>query len=216
MHIRIQHDPTKRIFDILFSLCTLIVLSPFIPLIALGICITPGPVFYKSTRLGRGGTVIHCWKFRSMYSDADERLRQLLASDPALNDEWNRFQKLKNDPRITRFGTFLRKTSIDEWPQFWNVLKGDLSIVGPRPPVLMGPPESFAREIQKWYGSRANKILGVRPGLTGVWQISGRSEISFEERIQIEEHYVETRTFWSDLMLILKTIPAVIFSKGAY
>lgn len=151
-----------------------------------------------------------------MFWDADERLKQLLNSNEELRSEWEQFQKLKNDPRITLIGQFLRKTSLDEWPQFWNVLKGDLSIVGPRPPVLIGPPDRFAEEIRKWYGIKMDKILSVRPGLTGVWQISGRSEIPFDERVRIEELYAETRTFWKDLVLILKTIPAVIFSRGAY
>ncbi len=217
LSIAIRHDPVKRIFDIIFSSFVLIGFSPFFFLIALLVRITsPGSVFYKSVRLGRGGKVIYCWKFRSMFWDADERLKQLLNSNEELRSEWEQFQKLKNDPRITLIGRFLRKTSLDEWPQFWNVLKGDLSIVGPRPPVLIGPPDRFAEEIRKWYGIKMDKILSVRPGLTGVWQISGRSEIPFDERVRIEELYAETRTFWKDLVLILKTIPAVIFSRGAY
>ncbi|MBF8263273.1 MAG: wcaJ [Parachlamydiales bacterium] len=217
LEIAIRHDPLKRIFDILFSLSVIILFAPVFISIALLVRLTsPGPIFYKSVRLGRGGRVIYCWKFRSMYRDADERLSLLLANNPRLGSEWAQFQKLKNDPRITMIGKFLRKTSLDEWPQFWNVLKGDLSIVGPRPPVLMGPPERFADEIRKWYGFSTGKILSIRPGLTGVWQISGRSEISFDERVRLEETYAETRTFWKDLILIIKTIPAVLFSKGAY
>lgn len=217
LSIAIRHDPLKRIFDIAFSLLVLIGFSPLFILIALLVQITsPGPVFYKSVRLGRGGKVIHCWKFRSMYQDADERLMQLLHSNEKLRLEWEQFQKIKNDPRVTLIGRFIRKTSLDEWPQFWNVLKGDLSVVGPRPPVLIGPPDHFAEEIRKWYGIKMDKILSIRPGLTGVWQISGRSEIPFDERVRLEELYAETRTFWKDLVLILKTIPAVIFSRGAY
>jgi exopolysaccharide production protein ExoY len=217
LSIPVRHAPIKRIFDIAFSLLVLILSLPLILIIALLVRVTsPGPVFYKSVRLGRGGHVIYCWKFRSMYHDADERLFQLLATDQEIRAEWEQFQKLKKDPRITPIGKILRKTSFDEWPQFWNVLKGDLSIVGPRPPVLIGPPECFAQEIRKWYGPSTDKILSVRPGLTGVWQISGRSEISFDERVRLEELYAETRTFWKDLILILKTIPAVLFSKGAY
>ena len=217
LSIAIRHDPVKRIFDIAFSAFVLLLSSPIILILALLVKATsPGPVYYKSIRLGRAGRVIYCWKFRSMYHNADERLGHLLASDPTIRSEWEQYQKLKNDPRITPIGQFLRKTSLDEWPQFWNVFKGDLSIVGPRPPVLFGPPESFAEEIRKWYGPSTNKILAVRPGLTGVWQISGRSEISFDERVRLEEMYAETRTFKKDLILILKTIPAVLFSKGAY
>jgi len=217
LSIKIRHDPLKRIFDIAFSAIILIGFFPFFLLIAILVKITsPGPILYKSVRLGRGGKVICCWKFRSMYKDAEDRLMHLLDSNEQMRMEWEQFQKLKNDPRITLIGKFLRKTSLDEWPQFWNVFKGDLSIVGPRPPVLIGPPERFAQEIQKWYGIRVVKILSVRPGLTGVWQISGRSEIPFDERVRLEELYAETRTFWKDIIMILKTIPAVLFSKGAY
>ncbi len=217
MPTAIRHDPLKRIFDFLFSALILLLTSPLILFLALLVRLTSkGPAFYKSVRLGRGGKVIYCWKFRSMYSDADERLKHLLAADREKRAEWKKFQKLKNDPRITPVGRFLRKTSLDEWPQFWNVLKGDLSVVGPRPPTLVGPPDSFLKEIRKWYGPSTNNILSVRPGLTGVWQTSGRSEIPFEDRVRIEEHYAIHRTFFQDLRLILKTIPAMLFSKGAY
>lgn len=217
LSIPIRHDPIKRIFDVGFSLTILVLFSPVFLLIALFVRITsPGPVLYKSVRLGRGGKVIYCWKFRSMYQDADERLRILLASNSKYRREWEQYQKLKKDPRITSIGHFLRKTSLDELPQFWNVLIGDLSIVGPRPPVLIGPPEQYGEEIRKWYGISTNKILSIRPGLTGVWQISGRSEISFDERVRLEENYAQTRSFGKDLVLILKTIPVVFFSKGAY
>src|SRR5690606_19029520 len=132
--------------------------SPLILVLALLVRATSkGPAFYKSVRLGRGGKVIYCWKFRSMYCDAEERLKELLASDVQKRAEWKKFQKLKNDPRITSIGYFLRKTSLDEWPQFWNVFKGDLSVVGPRPPTLVGPPESFVKEIRKWYGPNTDK-----------------------------------------------------------
>ncbi len=215
--ISVRHDPLKRLFDISFSLIVMLCFSPVFILIAFLVRITSsGPIFYKSVRLGRGGKAIYCWKFRSMYPDAEKRLEQLLAHNSQYQTEWDEFHKLKNDPRVTLIGKFLRKTSLDEMPQFWNVLKGDLSIVGPRPPVLIGPPEHFAEEIRKWYGISVVKILSVRPGLTGVWQISGRSEISNDEKTRLEEVYVETRTFWKDLVLILKTIPAVLFSRGAY
>lgn len=215
--IPIRHSPVKRIFDICFSAVVLLFSFPLMLLIALLIRATsPGPIFYKSVRLGRGGRVIYCWKFRSMYRDAEERLEQLLISNASIKEEWERFQKLKEDPRITPIGRFLRKTSLDEWPQFWNIFRGDLSVVGPRPPTLVGPAESFAEEIRKWYGPSTNTILSVRPGLTGIWQISGRSELSFAERVRLEEAYAKTRTFWRDLLLIIKTIPAVLFSKGAY
>ncbi|HEX2583081.1 MAG TPA: sugar transferase, partial [Chlamydiales bacterium] len=120
------------------------------------------------------------------------------------------------DPRITPIGKFLRKTSLDEIPQFWNVLVGDLSVVGPRPPTLLGPPEYYLQEIRKLYGPAANLILSVRPGITGLWQISGRSQIPMQERAKMEAQYATSRNFWSDLVVIAKTIPAVFFSKGAF
>lgn len=213
----IQYDPLKRFFDILLSSVLLLFFFPLFCILALIVKVTsPGPVFYGSIRLGQGGKVITCWKFRSMYCDAENRLHELLSSDPALREEWNRFQKLKSDPRITSFGHFLRRTSLDEWPQFWNVLKGDLSIVGPRPLTLIGPPEHFFEEMQSWYGSRTRAILSVKPGLTGVWQTSGRSEVSIEERAQLEERYAQTRTLFKDFILLIKTVPALLFSRGAF
>ena len=141
-NISVQHNPIKRSFDILFSLTVLLAISPLILILSLLVRFSSaGSVFYKSRRLGRGGKTIDCWKFRSMYKDADDRLHHLLSSDEQFRAEWEAFQKVKNDPRITPIGRFLRKTSLDELPQFWNVLKGDLSVVGPRPPTLMGPPD---------------------------------------------------------------------------
>jgi undecaprenyl-phosphate galactose phosphotransferase len=144
-----------------------------------------------------------------MYVDADQRLKDLLARDLHLRAEWGKNYKLKNDPRTTLLGAFLRKTSLDELPQFWNVLKGDLSVVGPRPVVR--------EEITKYYHVKAYKILSIRPGLTGIWQVSGRSDIpSYEARIQMDEYYVDHHSFLLDMKLIAKTIPAMLFSKGAY
>jgi exopolysaccharide production protein ExoY len=215
--ITISRDPLKRFFDILFSVFILVISSPF--MLVFGVLVkmsSPGPVFYGSVRLGQGGRVITCWKFRSMYCDAEKRLLELLASDHRLKAEWESFQKLRRDPRVTPIGRFLRRTSLDEWPQFWNILKGELSVVGPRPCVLIGPPEQFEREILSWYGRSAAAILSVKPGLTGVWQISGRSEVSFAERVQIEEKYARTRTLYLDALVLLKTFPILFFSRGAY
>ncbi len=204
----------KRLFDIFFSVCVLIVLFPLFFVIAIIVrCTSKGPVFYTSKRAGLYGKPIYCLKFRSMYEDADERLNDLLKSNPALQSEWNTFQKLKNDPRITPIGRFLRRSSIDEMPQFWNVLKGDLSVVGPRPPTLMS---DCPKEIEQLYGEKAHVILSVRPGITGVWQVSGRSHISFAERCLMEARYATSHTFWQDLAIIVKTIPAVFSAKGAF
>ena len=143
-----------------------------------------------------------------MYPDADLRLKELLAKDPALKAEWDLNHKLKNDPRITPIGRFIRKTSLDELPQFLNVLKGDLSVVGPRPVVQT--------EVVKHLKEKAPKILSIRPGLTGIWQVSGRSNTTYLERLSLDEQYVDTHNFWLDLKLIAKTIPAMLASRGAY
>lgn len=213
----IRHDPLKRIFDLFFSLLCLLMASPLLLLIAVILKVTsPGPIFYRSPRLGRGGKIIHCLKFRTMYLDAETRLYEILKTNSRLRQEWNAFQKLKNDPRVTPFGKFLRKNSLDELPQFLNVLFGDLSVVGPRPPTLLGPPSQYLDEIRNLYGSSTSKILSIRPGITGVWQISGRSQIPFQERVKMEERYASEQNLWTDLVVIIKTIPAVLFSKGAF
>lgn len=213
----IKADPTKRLFDIGFSFLFLTLFSPL--LIALSVLIkltSKGPVLYKSRRVGRGGKTIQCLKFRSMYQNADERLHELIQNDPDFKKEWDIYQKVQKDPRITPIGRILRRTSLDELPQFWNVLKGDLSVVGPRPPTLMAPPEQASVEIKRLYGDKTRIILSVRPGITGVWQVSGRSQITFEERCAIEERYATNHTLWQDLVVIAKTVPAVLFSKGAF
>ena len=214
--IEIRRDPGKRLFDLVFSAIFLLAASPLLLLIMIVIRITsPGPVFYKSHRLGQGGKPIQCWKFRSMYEDAEGRLKQLLKRDRAFRQEWQLFQKVKQDPRITPIGVFLRKTSFDELPQFWNVLKGDLSVVGPRPPTLVGPPEKWLEEIRLLYGAQAETILSVRPGITGIWQISGRSQISFAKRCAMDAAYAENHNFWKDLLIMVRTIPAIFSFKGA-
>lgn len=205
----IRHIPVKRIFDISFSLIVLTLAFPVFIAIAAAVRLTSkGKSVYSQERIGRGGKRFKCYKFRTMHPDADARLSDLLASNPEMKKEWDHYHKLKNDPRVTKFGSFLRKTSLDELPQFWNVLKGDLSVVGPRPVVKA--------ELEKHFIDKADKILAVRPGLTGPWQVSGRSDTSYKRRIEIDEHYVENQSFWWDLKLVLKTIPAMISSKGAY
>lgn len=202
-------DFCKRGFDLLFSLLVLVLASPLFLLIILLIKLTSsGPIFYRQTRIKKGGKSFICYKFRTMYKNADHSLQQMLRNDPDKQAEWKKFFKLKNDPRITPLGNFLRKTSLDELPQFWNVLKGDLSVVGPRP-VLK-------QEVQEYYKEHAGKILSVRPGITGIWQVSGRNHLCMQQRIKMELAYVEKRTFWLDLYLIVKTIPVMLFSKGAY
>jgi undecaprenyl-phosphate galactose phosphotransferase len=198
----------KRFFDIIFSSILLIALVPLFLLLALLIKISSkGPVFYPSIRVGLHGKKIICWKLRTMKSNADEALKTLLL-DPKIEQEWILHRKLKKDPRITKLGHFLRKTSLDELPQFWNVLKGDLSLVGPRP-------VSFS-EVDLFLSHQGGKVFSVRPGLTGLWQTSGRSNLSYEKRIELEKKYIDTQSFALDLWLIAKTIPLMLFPKGAY
>ncbi len=207
----------KRLFDLFFSLSVLIFLSPLYLLLAVLIkCSSPGSVFYRSQRIGRGGKVIGCLKFRTMEKDADAKLQSLLASRPELADEWKRFDKLHHDPRVTPLGKFLRKTSLDELPQFFNVLMGDLSVVGPRALHLSSSPKTRLQEIRRLYGEKTDQILSVRPGITGIWQISGRSFIPLDERCKLDALYVQQQTFWKDVKVICKTIPAIFQCKGAF
>ncbi|HEX2579411.1 MAG TPA: sugar transferase [Rhabdochlamydiaceae bacterium] len=200
---------TKRVFDVLFCLGAMAFFLPIGLIMALLIKLTsPGSIFYSSKRVGKDGQPIFCWKFRTMHQDADKKLFQLLSENPKLKREWDTYFKLKDDPRVSTIGKILRKTSLDELPQFYNVLKGDLSVVGPRPVT--------EEEIQKYFGSKASKILSVRPGLTGIWQTSGRSLLTFEERIRLEESYIDRQSLSLDLRIICKTIPAMFFTKGAF
>lgn len=204
---QIKHLPIKRSFDILFSLAVLILGFPVFFLIAFIVRISSkGRIIYSQERIGRGGKSFRCYKFRSMYPDADVRLKEILEHNPDLKHEWESTRKLKKDPRVTPIGAFLRKTSLDEIPQFWNVLMGDLSVVGPRPVVKA--------EVEKFMGSDAAMILSVRPGLTGIWQVSGRSNISYKKRIEMDKEYIRKQSFKLDLELILDTVPAMFFSKG--
>jgi len=200
---------TKRAFDVAFSLVFLIFGSPLLLFLMILVKLSSrGPVFYGSVRAGLHGKKIVCLKFRTMVDGADSLLENLLQKDPLLKKEWEENYKLKRDPRITKIGSFLRKTSLDELPQFLNVLVGDLSLVGPRP-------ISFA-EADLFIRKEGGKIFSVRPGLTGLWQTSGRSNLSYEKRIELEKKYIEKQSFLFDLFLIFKTIPVMIFPKGAF
>lgn len=207
---------TKRIFDLLFSSCVLLLGMPIYLILMIGIKLSsPGPIFYKALRMGQKGKLIYCWKFRTMCIDADERLQKMLRQNPMLREEWETYHKLKQDPRLTKIGKFLRKTSLDEFPQFWNVLKGDLSVVGPRPIQIENPQEAMA-EIRKRYKDRTEIILSIKPGITCIWQTQGRNELTFEQRAVLEEQYVITQSFGLDMKIILKTIYILLFPKGAY
>ncbi len=200
----------KRLFDILFSLSVLILFSPVYLVLALLVALaSPGPIFYIQERVGKDRQLFGCIKFRTMVENADEILADIMMTSPHLRKEFEANFKLKKDPRITWIGRFLRLTSLDEFPQFWNVLKGDMSVVGPRPLV--------EEELSK-YGRHIDKVLTIRPGITGLWQVSGRNDIPYPRRVQMDVYYVNFRNFWMDLWLIVKTIGVVIFPKnnGAY
>lgn len=203
-------ESAKRLFDVLFSLAVLILFAPVYLLLALLILISsPGPVFYVQQRVGQNRKLFGCLKFRTMVVNADEVLVEMMETSPHLRQEFQDNFKLKHDPRITWIGRFLRVTSLDEFPQFWNVLKGDMSVVGPRPLV--------EEELPK-YGRHMDKILTIKPGITGLWQVSGRNDIPYPRRVQIDLYYVNFRSFWIDIWIIVKTIGVVIFpnNNGAY
>jgi lipopolysaccharide/colanic/teichoic acid biosynthesis glycosyltransferase len=203
-------DLAKRLFDIAFSLSVLVFLSPLYLVLAVLIAVTsPGPIFYIQERVGKNRRRFGCIKFRTMVHNADEMLESLIANCPQMRAEFESNFKLKDDPRITWIGRFLRLTSLDEFPQFWNVLVGDMSMVGPRPLV----PE----ELYK-YGNRIDKILTIRPGLTGLWQVSGRNDIPYPQLVQIDVYYVNQRNWLMDVWVVFKTIGIVIFPRnnGAY
>ena len=198
----------KIVFDYTLTILGTIAISP----ILLGVAIwiyrdSPGPVIFKHTRIGKNGKPFPCYKFRSMCVDAKEKLEELLASDPVARAEWERDFKLKNDPRITKSGAFLRKTSLDELPQIFNVLRGEMSLVGPRPIIQ----EELGR-----YGEHAADYLMVKPGITGMWQVSGRSDIDYAERVSLDSWYVRNWSVWVDILLLWRTVKVVAGRKGAY
>lgn len=206
----INGEFAKRLFDIVFSLFVLTVFSPIYLLIALIIALSsPGAVFYVQERVGKNYQRFNCIKFRTMVCNADAILTEMMESCPNMREEFEDNFKLKDDPRITPIGRFLRITSLDEFPQFWNVLKGDMSVVGARPLV--------AEELPK-YGYHIDEILTIRPGITGLWQVSGRNDIPYPRRVQIDLHYTRFRTFLLDLWIVVKTIGVVVIPKnnGAY
>ncbi len=198
----------KRFFDLVFSLASLPVIIPLGLLAAACIKLdSRGPVLVKLDRLGREGGVFGQYKFRTMAVDAEQLLQQLLESDPEIREEFETTFKIKNDPRVTRVGRWLRKTSLDELPQVLNVLKGEMSWVGPR---------AICPDELKMYGEHASTFLSAIPGITGLWQVSGRSKLSYSERVHLDIRYVETATIGTDLRIILRTIPLMFTGDGAY
>lgn len=194
----------KRVFDVLLSTLALIILSPLFLLTAIAIRIdSKGPVIYSQQRAGKNGKPFTMYKFRSMCVDADKRLKDL----QDLNEMDGPVFKISNDPRVTRVGKLIRKSSIDELPQLINIIKGDMSIVGPRPPLL--------NEVAQYTPEQMHR-LDVKPGLTCYWQISGRSNINFDKWVQLDLQYIQERSLWTDFKIILKTFPAVLLGRGAY
>ena len=197
----------KRTLDIAGSLAIGLVFSPLILVIALRMRMEGGPVLFRHQRIGRGGKPFDCLKFRTMVPNAEQILRDLLEKNPAAKAEWLRDHKLKNDPRVTRVGRFLRKTSLDELPQLWNVLRGEMSLVGPRPIV---------REEMLRYGRYLRRYVAAKPGVTGLWQVMGRNDTDYRRRVVMDTYYVRKRTILMDLRILLKTVRVVIWGHGAY
>ncbi len=198
----------KAILDYVGATLGLIVLSPLFLIVAILMKRTdPGPIFYPRRVVGVGGKEFNAFKFRTMVVNSQEVLDDLLARDPEAREEWNKYYKLKNDPRITRIGAFLRKTSFDELPQLVNVLRGEMSLVGPRMITM--------EEVEK-YGRWGLNLHTVKPGITGLWQTSGRSELTYEERVRLDMRYIRNYTIWLDIQILIQTVPAVLMSRGAY
>jgi len=197
----------KRSFDVFVSGLALLVTSPLILFLATMVKLDGGPALFGQARIGMNGKLFKCLKFRSMVMGADEALERYLAQNPEALAEYNKFHKLKRDPRVTRFGEWMRKTSLDELPQLINVLKGDMSLVGPRP-ILTTEAGHYSQDIAHYYR--------VRPGITGLWQVSGRNKITFSKRVQMESWYVRNWTLWHDIAILCKTVPVIFKRHGAY
>lgn len=198
----------KRLFDIVLVLLALVVFCPiFLLLMALVKASDGGQIFYGHKRVGHNGRTFHCLKFRTMVQNGDQVLAQYLRTRPEALEEWQATRKLLNDPRVTVVGSVMRKLSLDELPQLFNILRGDMSIVGPRPVV---------EEELEMYGSAADLYLRSRPGLTGLWQISGRNDVSYAARVAFDTQYVTGWSLIQDVVIIAKTVPAVCLSRGSY
>ena len=198
----------KRVID--YSAAAVVAALISVPMLLIALCIklsSPGPATYRQQRVGRNGRRFWCYKFRTMYPDASSRLKEILSSDPEARKEWERTYKLKSDPRITPIGDFLRRTSLDELPQLVNILRGEMSLVGPRPVVQ--------EEIDKYYREDAVFYFRMPPGLTGLWQVSGRSNTTYGYRVSLDSWYVKNWDTWLDVMIILKTVGVVLNREGA-
>lgn len=202
------HQFQKRAVDLILAGIGSLLTLPLFGLIALAIKLnSPGPIFFVHQRVGKNGRTFPMLKFRTMYVDAEERLRKMLTENPGDKAEWDRYQKLKNDSRVTKVGSILRSFSLDELPQIWNVIRGEMSVVGPRP---------FCPDQKELYGESYQNYIQVRPGITGMWQISGRNESSFSDRAVLDEYYVRNWSIWMDLYILVRTPIAVFSRDGAY
>jgi exopolysaccharide production protein ExoY len=207
-----QHPPVggirKRVFDILLASVAIVLLSPLFVMVALLVKLSDGGrVFYAHRRIGRNGNAFYCLKFRTMVENGDEVLAMHFAQNPQARAEWLAIRKLQNDPRVTRVGAVLRKLSLDELPQVFNILLGHMSVVGPRPVI---------KDELELYGQAADCYLRSRPGLTGLWQVSGRNDVSYGTRVAFDQQYVENWSFLADLKIIVLTVPAILESRGSY
>ena len=211
MPVRPPQNPVNetilRLLDVAVGIVAVIVFGPLLIGLAIAIYVTsPGPLIFAQPRIGKNGREFRCLKFRTMVVDATDRLEQLLASDPAARAEWARDHKLRNDPRITPLGRFLRKSSLDELPQFFNLINGTMSIVGPRPIVNA--------EVVR-YGRRFQDYCRVRPGITGLWQVSGRSDTTYRRRVALDVAYSKHRSLGLNIKIMLMTVPAVLAAEGS-
>ena len=198
----------KRSIDVACALLFFVLFLPLCLVIAIGVLISSrGPILYVQRRVGQHGRTFRFYKFRSMVADADAALMTFLDTDPGARSQWDTFQKLPDDPRVTRFGRFLRRTSLDELPQFWNVLKGEMSLIGPRPCL---PQQADL------YGAYWLVYCSVKPGLTGLWQVSGRNQLTYEQRVQLDTRYVSSWSLWLDLRILLKTVQVVLTGHGSH
>lgn len=204
---RFAYSLFKRTLDIVGSLAIGFAFSPLILIIAVRMGIEEGPILFRHRRVGQNGKAFECLKFRTMVPNAEQILRELLDRDPEARAEWLRDHKLRNDPRVTRLGRFLRKTSLDELPQLWNVIRGEMSLVGPRPIV---------KEEMLRYGRYLTAYLAAKPGITGLWQVTGRNDTDYRRRVVMDTYYVRKQTAIMDLLILLKTVRVVIWRHGAY
>jgi Undecaprenyl-phosphate galactose phosphotransferase WbaP len=202
-----SYRPLKRVLDIVGAVTIGLAFSPLLVVIAVRMGLEDGPILFRHRRIGQGGRTFECLKFRTMVPNAEQILHDLLERDAEARAEWLRDHKLRCDPRVTRLGRFLRKTSLDELPQIWNVLRGDMSLVGPRPIV---------KEEMLRYGRYLPAYMATKPGITGLWQVTGRNDTNYRRRVVMDTYYVRKQTLLMDLRILLKTVKVVLWGHGAY